>query len=216
MAQKTNKQAAIEAGQKFYQSEKPCKRGHTSLRRVSTNDCVDCSRERQSDPSVKAYKASYYKANKQKILDAAKINYRKSSSAKIAYASDYQKRNIKKICARREEAFKLKAEKLPWILIKRRARSSCSAALRRVGSMAKFRTLKILGCDAVTLQKHIERQFLTGMNWENRHLWHVDHIVPLASAKNEADVIALCHYTNLRPLWANENIKKSDKMEFLI
>lgn len=206
----------MEAGEKFYQPAKPCKRGHTALRRVSTNDCVACSKQRQSEPSAKAYKASYYDANKQKILEAAKINYEKSRSAKISYANDYQKRNIKKICARREENLKIKAEKFPWILIKRRARSSCSASLKRVGSGSRFRTLKILGCDGATLQKHIERQFLIGMNWENRNLWHVDHIVPLASAKNESDVIALCHYTNLRPLWAYENIKKSDKMEFLI
>jgi hypothetical protein len=54
------------------------------------------------------------------------------------------------------------------------------------------------------------------MNWENRDQWHVDHIVPLATAKNEQDVIALNHFSNLRPLWAKENLQKGSKLNFLI
>ena len=45
---------------------------------------------------------------------------------------------------------------------------------------------------------------------------HIDHIVPLATAKTEGDVIALNHYTNLRPCWAHVNLSKSDKIEFII
>jgi hypothetical protein len=46
------------------------------------------------------------------------------------------------------------------------------------------------------------------MSWENHGEWHVDHIVPLASAKTEAEVAALFALTNLRPLWASENQRK--------
>ena len=37
-------------------------------------------------------------------------------------------------------------------------------------------------------------------------------IIPLSSAKNENDVYMLCHYTNLQPLWAEENLRKSNKI----
>ena len=52
------------------------------------------------------------------------------------------------------------------------------------------------------------------MNWENRNLWHVDHIIPLSSAKTEEELVKLCHYTNLQPLWAEDNLKKSNKIYY--
>jgi hypothetical protein len=50
------------------------------------------------------------------------------------------------------------------------------------------------------------------MSWENRDEWHIDHIIPLSSANSEEELYKLCHYTNLQPLWAEENIKKSNKI----
>jgi hypothetical protein len=54
------------------------------------------------------------------------------------------------------------------------------------------------------------------MSWENRAEWHIDHIVPLATAKCEEDVIKLNHFTNLRPLWAADNLKKNSNRTHLI
>jgi hypothetical protein len=54
------------------------------------------------------------------------------------------------------------------------------------------------------------------MAWENRAMWQLDHIVPLATAATEADVLALNHYTNLRPMWSVDNRAKSDKITHLI
>ncbi len=51
------------------------------------------------------------------------------------------------------------------------------------------------------------------MTWDNRDKWHIDHIVPLASAKTESEMAALCHYTNLQPLWASENRRKGARIE---
>jgi hypothetical protein len=59
---------------------------------------------------------------------------------------------------------------------------------------------------------HLESKFVDGMSWDNRSRWHIDHIMPLASAKTEEELVALCHYTNLQPLWAAENLRKSDKL----
>jgi hypothetical protein len=72
--------------------------------------------------------------------------------------------------------------------------------------------LKYLGCDKESLKLHLESKFKENMSWDNYGEWHIDHIIPLSSAQNENELYKLCHYTNLQPLWAIENLKKSDKL----
>lgn len=72
-----------------------------------------------------------------------------------------------------------------------------------------------IDCSILELKNHIEKQFQPGMTWENHGLysWHIDHIIPLNSAKTEQELCNLFHYKNLQPLWAKDNIRKSDKIE---
>ena len=76
----------------------------------------------------------------------------------------------------------------------------------------KNKTFEIVGCSPQFLKEHLEKQFVDGMTWENRSEWHIDHKIPLSSAKTEEELYKLCHYTNLQPLWAEENMKKSNKI----
>jgi hypothetical protein len=73
-------------------------------------------------------------------------------------------------------------------------------------------TEKILGCSFDELKSHLESKFVDGMNWENRGEWHIDHIIPLSSANTKEELIGLSHYSNLQPLWAEDNMKKGDKI----
>jgi hypothetical protein len=50
------------------------------------------------------------------------------------------------------------------------------------------------------------------MTLENHGEWHLDHIIPLASATTEEEIIKLNHYTNFQPLWAEENLSKGDRI----
>lgn len=96
-------------------------------------------------------------------------------------------------------------------------RRSVARCIANAGYTKRAKAHTILGCDYATFSKHIEAQFTKGMSWEKIGVEiHIDHIVPVSSAKTEADVLALNHYTNLRPLWAADNIRKSDNIEFLI
>jgi hypothetical protein len=71
-------------------------------------------------------------------------------------------------------------------------------------------TIDCIGCSWEELQLHLEKQFKPGMSWENREDWHVDHIKPISLATTEEEVYELNHFTNLQPLWAEDNLKKSD------
>jgi hypothetical protein len=75
-------------------------------------------------------------------------------------------------------------------------------------------TTKLVGCSIQDLKNHIEKQFQVGMTWENwsQYGWHLDHIKPLSSAKNIEEMESLCHYTNLQPLWWEDNLSKSGKI----
>lgn len=68
--------------------------------------------------------------------------------------------------------------------------------------------MDLVGCSLDDLRKHLEAQFTIGMTWDNYGDWHVDHVVPLCSADTEEKLYELCHYTNLQPLWAADNISK--------
>lgn len=72
----------------------------------------------------------------------------------------------------------------------------------------------LIGCSTKQLAKHLESQFKKGMTWDNYGWdgWHVDHILPCSSFDhNDERQVAQCwHWTNLRPLWAKDNIEKSD------
>lgn len=74
--------------------------------------------------------------------------------------------------------------------------------------------IESLGCSIEELKKHLESQFKDGMSWSNygKTGWHIDHIIPLVKfdLTNLEDVKKACHYTNLQPLWAEENLSKGD------
>jgi hypothetical protein len=74
------------------------------------------------------------------------------------------------------------------------------------------KTFDIVGCSPEFLKEHLEKQFTKGMSWDNQGKWHIDHKIPLSSAKTEEEIYKLCHYSNLQPLWAEDNLKKGCKI----
>ena len=85
-------------------------------------------------------------------------------------------------------------------------------------------TVPDIGCSSSFLKSYLESKFYshhkTGveMNWGNWGAgygkWNVDHILPLAAfdLTNEEQLSVVCHYTNLQPLWFEENMSKGAKV----
>lgn len=83
-------------------------------------------------------------------------------------------------------------------------------SFKRKGFSKTSKCREILGADWDVVKRYFESKFLDGMSWDNQGEWHIDHILPISTAITEEDVLRLNHYTNLQPLWAEDNIKKSD------
>jgi hypothetical protein len=81
------------------------------------------------------------------------------------------------------------------------------------GETKKEKTHEILGIPLKDFYDYIQSLFVEEMSWENRGKWHIDHIVPISLGETREEIIYLNHYTNLRPLWANDNLSKSDKID---
>jgi hypothetical protein len=90
-------------------------------------------------------------------------------------------------------------------------RSRLNTALGRKTKLGS--AVRDLGCSIAFLKQHLEFQFHKGMTWENYGQWHIDHKRPLASfdLTNCEQFLEACHYTNLQPLWAVENLSKGTK-----
>ena len=92
----------------------------------------------------------------------------------------------------------------------------------RIGQALKGRnksasTINLLGCTIEELWTHLENQFTEGMTRQNHGKWHVDHIIPCANFDlTDPEQQKKCfHYTNLQPLWALDNLKKSNHVNFV-
>lgn len=72
------------------------------------------------------------------------------------------------------------------------------------------KTEKILGATIDQVRSHLESKFTEGMEWSNHGKWHIEHICPCSQAQNEEELIKLQHYTNLQPMWGDDNFAKKD------
>ena len=96
----------------------------------------------------------------------------------------------------------------PW-----NSHKNVNALLRRDNASQNKRFLKHVGCTVSFLYNYLQVRFKTGMTWENRGCWHIDHRKPIDKfdLNDEMERIQCCHYTNYQPLWANKNLRKGCK-----
>lgn len=186
--------------------------------------CNDCAAEyrrnhyENNKEKVRAQNAEWHAANKQKRNADMRAAYRANPGAHSARVDAAKKRRPEHY----REANKLNARRRRLERIDVRLRSRVSSQFRYCLSTGKGgrTTQSLLGYSIDELRSHLERQFSRGMGWHNMGGWHIDHIVPLASFKitgaDDPELKRAWALTNLRPLWAKDNIRKRASNEFLL
>jgi hypothetical protein len=97
-----------------------------------------------------------------------------------------------------------------------RIKSNLRRRINRYLKLKSESTENILGISYFDFMIYLESKFTEGMSLDKLGKdIHIDHIIPLSSAKTEEELYKLCHYTNLQPLWAKDNLVKSDKLDYL-
>jgi hypothetical protein len=153
---------------------------------------------------IKEYNTKWNKENqeyyKKYFEEYNKLNYEKEKERKLKWSRDNKEysNNYQKQRKKEDILFRLK--------------TNIRTSVNRYLKYKSKHTFDIVGCTPQFLKEHLESQFIDGMTWENRSEWHIDHIIPLSSAKTEDELYMLCHYKNLQPLWAEDNLKKSNKI----
>lgn len=131
------------------------------------------------------------------------------------HAKTWRDKNKDKIRVDFTRWFLNKRETDPGFKMKTILRNRIGEVLKRIKSSKHKSTIELLGCDIEKFTSHMEEQFTAGMTWDNhgRYGWHVDHKKPCAAfdLTCEKQQKECFHYTNLQPLWAEDNLKKGAK-----
>jgi len=156
--------------------------------------CKSCEKEnnkiaRQKNPTSKYYHQNkeYYKTYSKKWMEDNNDRWKE-------YYGEWQK-----------EYQKNKYHSDPLYKLRMCVGARIRMSLKSQNKIKLGKTIEYLGCTYIQLKEYIENQFSKNMSWDNYGEWEIDHIIPLSKGGK-------FHYTNLQPLWKEDNRKKSNKI----
>lgn len=162
----------------------------------------------------KEIKRAYYDRNTELCKARARKSFEDNRDRCADLTKAWMKNNPEKAKAIHSRRYRNQLA-TPTGRLKLLMRARLNRIFRDAGYPKNGRTHEILGCDYDSFVAHIEAQFTEGMCWEKMGAEiHIDHKIPLASATCEEDIVRLNHYTNLRPLWAVDNMKKGARLDY--
>ena len=204
-----------------------------------TFNCKDCIRIKRMDnrqdinKKRRAKGVQYRERKKEKIKTwkdryqqsrGARVNakYRKDNKEKIGSSNrEYYKDNKEKILTQKREYFQKNKPKINAYIRNRYktdplfcAQCSARRVIKRavkLGYKKDSSSEVAIGCSYKEFKLHIESQFTEGMSWANRSEWHIDHIKPMSKLLEDESHL-MTHYSNLRPLWAADNLSKGSRI----
>jgi len=174
------------------------------------HQCKICKKANRSSEPVKRY-------NKSKKASDCRKRYRKNNHKLLIERDFIRRQNMtpkqKKIRLEQKKLWtKKQMETNELFIVSIGIRTLLRSSFKSKGWSKDSKTQDYLGCDWETFKEHIESQFVDGMSWNNQGEWHYDHYYPKSLAKTHEDMYIFNHYTNFQPLWAKDNLSKSNKV----
>lgn len=156
---------------------------------------------------AKIYKQEYRRRPETKVKEMA---YKQSVRYK-EYCKEYRKRP--EVKSRNKNLYEKRMKDDAIYALKIRTRNLIKESIKKGGYKKETKTQSIVGCSFAHLWEHLletwDKNY--GKAW-NGESYHIDHIIPLATAKTEKDIIKLCHYTNLQMLTPEDNLSKGSRL----
>lgn len=176
---------------------------------------------------IKQTHAKWREENRDHVREKARQNYEKNPEAHKERVERYKSSHQEQIREsnrryreenkqKRTDYERIKRQTDPVYRFRTSFRCLISTYLRKKGYQGKKNVWEVVGCDFYTFLEYIQSQFEEGMTMENyghkKGCWNIDHIIPICTAETDEDLERLNHYTNLRPMWASDNYRKSRKI----
>lgn len=165
----------------------------------------DSNRSPDEIQKVKEYKHLYYLKNREKCRNNQK-DYYESNKHNLLFKNKEYRKKVGRAKERESEKIRIKAD--PAFKLRRSLSCRIRAALK-TGKNGQT-TVELTGLTINQLKQYLEARFAPGMEWSNHGDWEIDHICPLSQGKSLDEIRKLCHYTNLQPLWREDNLFKSN------
>ena len=184
----------------------------------------------------KEYQQKYYQANREKIIERNKKYYAENKEKVRDQQRQYYERNKEQIAVQRSQYYlanrgKIRIKqseyyqtykdiintrrveyinKTPHARMIKNLRSRLSSIIKNKSR----KTMDLIGCDRKHLVAHLEVQFENGMTWDNYGEWAIDHHIPISAFNfdNKKELRACWHFSNLKPMWASDYLRKGNKI----
>jgi hypothetical protein len=159
---------------------------------------------------LKGRRKAYLQRAKNRIRAASKAWIRRNLERYRAWLAEYRKRP--EVIARNRARFLKRKATEPNFALGLALRCRIRRAIKVQSGVKARKSRSLLGCSIQHARRHIEAQFEPGMTWENfgRNGWHLDHVIPCSAfdLRNPMHQRRCFHYSNLKPMWQRENIRK--------
>lgn len=156
---------------------------------------------------------------KRSELRAESVNFYKKNPN---YRKEYYQANKQDYVVRARKYHAQRYESEPEYKILKNLRCRIAKEIRKTAGYKGIKvdktasTIELLGCTIPEFLFHLHKQWKPRMDWTNYGFegWHADHIKPCShfNMSKPEDQKACWHYTNFQPLWAHENLRKSNKL----
>lgn len=145
----------------------------------------------------------YSEANREKCLESHR---------------EYQKNNRERLSKLTNAYRKERYHSDPMFKLQCHLRNTINQSFTRYDTYKPKKNKDVIGMTSAELRVYLLKTFeeTYGYAWDQKEPVHIDHIVPLSTAKTQNDLVRLCHYTNLQLLKARDNLSKGANQDYQI